>query len=52
MGGKLRGEEADEFMVPNGAWEIPGEPYVLSLGLMVRLMNFDLKVSPQVFSVQ
>jgi len=27
VGGKLRGEEADEFMAPNGAWEIDGEPY-------------------------
>jgi hypothetical protein len=27
---QLRGEEADEFMAPNGAWEIEGEPYVLA----------------------
>ena len=26
VGAKLRGEEADEFMAPNGAWEIEGEP--------------------------
>ena len=28
IGGKLKGEENDEFMAPNGAWEIEGEPYV------------------------
>jgi len=32
VGGKLKGEEADEFMAPNGAWEIPGEPYVSAPG--------------------
>ncbi len=36
MGGTLRGEEADEFMAPNGAWEIDGEPYVLALGSRFR----------------
>jgi choline dehydrogenase-like flavoprotein len=32
VGGKLKGEEADEFMAPNGAWEIDGEPYVSAPG--------------------
>ena len=32
VGGKLRGEENDEFMAPNGAWEIEGEPYVSAPG--------------------
>jgi choline dehydrogenase-like flavoprotein len=32
VGGKLKGEEADEFMAPNGAWEIAGEPYVSAPG--------------------
>src|SRR6202158_4891126 len=32
IGGKLRGEENDEFMAPNGAWEITGEPYVTAPG--------------------
>jgi len=32
VGGKLRGEEVDEFMAPNGAWEIEGEPYISALG--------------------
>jgi choline dehydrogenase-like flavoprotein len=32
VGGKLKGEEADEFMAPNGAWEIEGEPYVSAPG--------------------
>src|SRR2546423_6020149 len=27
VGGKLRGELNSEFMAPNGAWEIEGEPY-------------------------
>jgi choline dehydrogenase-like flavoprotein len=36
VGGKLRGEEADEFMAPNGAWEIPGEPYVSAPGSTFR----------------
>ena len=36
MGGKLRGEEADEFMAPNGAWEIPGEPHVSAPGSTFR----------------
>ena len=36
VGGKLRGEEADEFMAPNGAWEIEGEPYVSAPGSTFR----------------
>lgn len=32
VAGKLRGEENDEFMAPNGAWEIEGEPYVSAPG--------------------
>jgi choline dehydrogenase-like flavoprotein len=36
VGGKLRGEEADEFMAPNGAWEMDGEPYVLAPGSTFR----------------
>ena len=36
VGGKLRGEEADEFMARNGAWEIDGEPYVLAPGSTFR----------------
>jgi len=39
IGGKLKGEESDEFMAPNGAWEIEGEPYVSALG-------FDLPLVP------
>jgi choline dehydrogenase-like flavoprotein len=36
VGGKLRGEEADEFMAPNGAWEIEGEPYTSAPGSTFR----------------
>jgi choline dehydrogenase-like flavoprotein len=36
VGGKLRGEEDDEFMAPNGAWEIEGEPYVSAPGSTFR----------------
>jgi choline dehydrogenase-like flavoprotein len=36
VGGKLKGEEADEFMAPNGAWEIEGEPYVSAPGSTFR----------------
>jgi choline dehydrogenase-like flavoprotein len=36
IGGKLRGEESDEFMAPNGAWEIEGEPYILAPGSTFR----------------
>jgi choline dehydrogenase-like flavoprotein len=32
VGGKLRHEVGDEFMAPNGAWEIAGEPYTTALG--------------------
>ena len=36
IGGKLRGEEADEFLAPNGAWEIEGEPYSSAPGTNFR----------------
>ena len=36
IGGKLRGEEGDEFMAPNGAWEIEGEPYLSAPGSKFR----------------
>ncbi|HYL61006.1 MAG TPA: GMC family oxidoreductase [Candidatus Methylomirabilis sp.] len=36
VGGKLRGEESDEFMAPNGAWEIEGEPYTAAEGSKFR----------------
>src|SRR6202167_506001 len=36
IGGKFRGEEADEFMAPNGGWEIKGEPYVSAPGSTFR----------------
>lgn len=36
IGGKLKGEESDEFMAPNGAWEIEGEPYVSAPGSTFR----------------
>ena len=36
VGAKLRGEEADEFMAPNGAWEIEGEPYSSAPGTNFR----------------
>ena len=36
VGGKLRGEEDDEFMAPNGAWEIEGEPYTAAEGSKFR----------------
>jgi len=32
VGGALRGDEADEFMAPNGAWEIEKEPYTTAPG--------------------
>jgi choline dehydrogenase-like flavoprotein len=32
VGGKLRHEVGDEFMAPNGAWEIAGEPYTTAPG--------------------
>src|SRR5262245_30955728 len=36
VGGKLRHEVGDEFMAPNGAWEIDGEPYVSAPGSNFR----------------
>ena len=36
VGGKLRDELNDEFMAPNGAWEIEGEPYVSAPGSRFR----------------
>ncbi len=36
VGGKSRGEESDEFMAPNGAWEIEGEPYTSAPGSTFR----------------
>ncbi len=36
VGAKLRGEESDEFMAPNGAWEIEGEPYTSEPGSTFR----------------
>jgi choline dehydrogenase-like flavoprotein len=36
IGGQLRGEEHDEFMAPNGAWEIEGEPYISAPGSKFR----------------
>src|SRR5579864_5663826 len=36
IGGKLRGDEANEFMAPNGAWEIEGEPYISAPGSTFR----------------
>ena len=36
VGGKLRNELNDEFMAPNGAWEIDGEPYVSAPGSRFR----------------
>src|SRR6266851_1668889 len=36
VGGKLRGELNSEFMAPNGAWEIEGEPYSSATGSRFR----------------
>jgi choline dehydrogenase-like flavoprotein len=36
VGGKLRREINDEFMAPNGAWEIEGEPYTSAPGSRFR----------------
>src|SRR6266576_1442785 len=36
VGGKLRGELNSEFMAPNGAWEIEGEPYTSAPGSSFR----------------
>ncbi len=32
IGGKMRGQIGDEFMAPNGYWEIEGEPYTNAPG--------------------
>ena len=36
VGGKLRHTVGDEFMAPNGAWDIEGEPYVSAPGSTFR----------------
>jgi choline dehydrogenase-like flavoprotein len=36
IGGQLKGGENDEFMAPNGAWDIPGEPYLSAPGSKFR----------------
>ena len=36
VGGQFRHELGDEFMAPNGAWEIQGEPYVSAPGSKFR----------------
>ncbi len=36
VGGKLKHELNDEFMAPNGAWEIEGEPYTSAPGSRFR----------------
>src|ERR1051325_6123987 len=36
VGGSLREGLPDEFMAPNGAWEIEGEPYVSAPGSKFR----------------
>jgi choline dehydrogenase-like flavoprotein len=36
IGGRARGELNNEFMAPNGAWEIEGEPYVSAPGSKFR----------------
>ena len=36
VGAKLRGELNDEFMAPNGAWTIEGEPYTSAPGSTFR----------------
>jgi len=36
VGGKLRREINDEFVAPNGAWEIDGEPYTSAPGSRFR----------------
>jgi len=36
VGGKLRGELNSEFLAPNGAWDIDGEPYVSAPGSTFR----------------
>jgi len=36
VGAKLKGVLGDEFMAPNGAWEIEGEPYTTAPGTRFR----------------
>ncbi len=36
VGGKLRGELNDEFLAPNGFWEIEGEPYTVAASSRFR----------------
>ena len=36
VGGELKHEVGDEFMAPNGAWEIEGEPYTSAPGSQFR----------------
>jgi len=36
VGAELRHELGDEFMAPNGAWEIEGEPYTSAPGSQFR----------------
>ncbi len=36
VGGKHRGELNDEFLAPNGFWEIEGEPYTVAAGSRFR----------------
>lgn len=36
VGGKLKGELNDEFLAPNGFWEIEGEPYTAAPGSRFR----------------
>lgn len=36
VGGKFRGELNDEFLAPNGFWEIEGEPYTVAAGSRFR----------------
>jgi choline dehydrogenase-like flavoprotein len=36
VGGKLEHEVGNEFMAPNGAWEITGEPYTTATGSRFR----------------
>src|SRR5580698_11415480 len=36
VGGQYRHQVGDEFMAPNGAWEIEGEPYISAPGSSFR----------------
>jgi choline dehydrogenase-like flavoprotein len=47
VGEKLKGEEADELMAPNGGWEIAGEPYFSAPGSDFRWSLAWLTVDPQ-----